>query len=163
MESATRQELTNLLEAGLESDDLQIARLAAEVSLLRRLDNLCKVNENLEIDLTYINCAEFRLFVSEKSISQTQIFQNSKAPVTGIDVDEVRPIKSIQLIQDRAFLFIHADGDARIPSANSQQLADVAGPNTELWLTQGTKHVGSYQSNPDLYLDKVVSLMVRNL
>jgi len=83
--------------------------------------------------------------------------------VTGIDVDEVRPIKSIQLMQDRAFLFIHANGDARIPSANSQQLADVAGPNAELWLTQGTKHVGSYQSNPELYLDKVVSLMVRNL
>ena len=88
VESGTRQKLTDLLEAGLESDDPQIAKLAAEVSLLRRLDNLSKVNENLEIDLSYINCAEYRLFSSEVLyISQNQIFRNSKAPVTGIDVD----------------------------------------------------------------------------
>ncbi|MBD2150021.1 SUMF1/EgtB/PvdO family nonheme iron enzyme [Pseudanabaena sp. FACHB-1277] len=68
VESGTRQRLTDLLEAGLESDDPQIAKLAAEVSLLRRLNNLCKVNENLEIDLKYITCAEFQLFLDEKYV-----------------------------------------------------------------------------------------------
>jgi formylglycine-generating enzyme required for sulfatase activity/energy-coupling factor transporter ATP-binding protein EcfA2 len=87
VEAETRQHLTDLLEAGLESDDPQIAKLAAEVSLLRRLDNLSKVNEDLEIDLSYINCAEYRLFLSEVLYSQNQIFRNSKAPVTGVDVD----------------------------------------------------------------------------
>ena len=87
VESVTRQKLTDLLEAGLESDDPQIAKLAAEVSLLRRLDNLSKVNENLEIDLSYINCAEYRLFLNEQTTFKDLTVRSAKAPITGIEFE----------------------------------------------------------------------------
>jgi formylglycine-generating enzyme required for sulfatase activity/energy-coupling factor transporter ATP-binding protein EcfA2 len=85
-EMATREKLLELLETGLESDNDQIAKLAAEVSLLRRLDNLCK-GDGFEIDLSYINCAEHRLFANEKSASQDLIYRNPKSPIAGISFE----------------------------------------------------------------------------
>ena len=65
VEPAIREELEEMLEAGLESSEPQIAELAAEVKLSRRLNNLFKIDENLEIDTGYITCAEYQLFVNE--------------------------------------------------------------------------------------------------
>lgn len=92
VESVTRQKLSDLLESGLESEDPQIANLAAEVSLLRRLNNLCKVDENLEIDLNYITCTEFQLFYDEQFISPaTKLFKrgNERNPITNVDFGSV--------------------------------------------------------------------------
>jgi formylglycine-generating enzyme required for sulfatase activity/energy-coupling factor transporter ATP-binding protein EcfA2 len=87
VESVTRQKLSDLLESGLESEDPQIAKLAAEVSLLRRLNNLCKGGDGFEIDLGYINCAEYQLFLSEKALFQELTTRRSKAPITGFDFE----------------------------------------------------------------------------
>ena len=86
VELTTRDRLLELLELGLESDIPQIAKLAAEVSLLRRLNNLCK-GDSFEIDLSYINCAEYRLFLSEQVPSQDLTVRRAKAPITGIDFE----------------------------------------------------------------------------
>ncbi|NET39857.1 MAG: formylglycine-generating enzyme family protein [Cyanothece sp. SIO1E1] len=51
-----------MLESGLDSNDQQVAKLAAEVKLSRRLNNLFQVDENTALDLSYITCAEYRLF-----------------------------------------------------------------------------------------------------
>lgn len=40
--------------------------LAANVLLARRLRNLVRVDENIEIDKYYISCAEYQLFIDEK-------------------------------------------------------------------------------------------------
>lgn len=40
--------------------------LAANVLLSRRLQNLLRIDENVEIDMTYITCAEYQLFIDEK-------------------------------------------------------------------------------------------------
>ena len=61
-----RQQLEKILEAGLESNDLQIAKLAAEVKLSRRLKNLLRIDEHTEIDMGYITCAEYQLFIDAK-------------------------------------------------------------------------------------------------
>jgi hypothetical protein len=61
-----RQQLEDTLEAGLGSDDYEIARLAAEVKLSRRLHKLLRVDERTEIDTSYITCAEYQLFIDEK-------------------------------------------------------------------------------------------------
>ena len=63
VEPAIREQLEEMLEEGLESPDPQIAKLAAEVRLSRRLNNLFKIDENLEIDPSYITYAEYQLFV----------------------------------------------------------------------------------------------------
>ena len=85
VEPDIRQQLEEMLEAGLESSDPKIAELAAEVRLLRRLNNLLEIDENLEIDRHYITCAEYQLFVNEE-LSAGDRFQagSAKRPITGI-------------------------------------------------------------------------------
>ncbi|MGK7933623.1 MAG: SUMF1/EgtB/PvdO family nonheme iron enzyme [Microcystaceae cyanobacterium] len=61
----TREKLDQLLEKGLTSDDPEIVKLATEVKLCRRLDNLLKIDDNLEIDPFYISVAEYKLFLKE--------------------------------------------------------------------------------------------------
>ncbi|NER93065.1 MAG: SUMF1/EgtB/PvdO family nonheme iron enzyme [Symploca sp. SIO1B1] len=41
-------------------------QLAANVLLSRRLKNLVRIEENVAIDLSYITCAEYQLFIDEK-------------------------------------------------------------------------------------------------
>ncbi|BAZ21528.1 hypothetical protein NIES4073_24060 [Kalymmatonema gypsitolerans NIES-4073] len=43
--------------------------LAANVLLSRRLKNLLRIDENAEIDMNYITCAEYQLFIDEKLTS----------------------------------------------------------------------------------------------
>ncbi|MDJ0903998.1 MAG: SUMF1/EgtB/PvdO family nonheme iron enzyme [Xenococcus sp. MO_188.B8] len=83
VEPAIREQLEEMLEAGLESEDPEIAKLAAEVKLLRRLNNLFEIEENLEIDTSYITCAEYQLFVDEW-LNLGERFQagSAKKPIT---------------------------------------------------------------------------------
>ena len=71
VEPEVRENLELMLEEGLESSDDKIAKLAAEVKLSRRLKNLREINENLEIDVSYISCVEYQLFVNEKLNSES--------------------------------------------------------------------------------------------
>ena len=79
------EQLEEMLEDGLESEDPEIAKLAAEVKLSRRLNNLFEMEENLEIDTSYITCAEYQLFVDEW-LNSGERFQagSAKEPITGI-------------------------------------------------------------------------------
>ncbi len=61
-----RQVLKRQLIDGLESPDPERRKLAAEVMLELRLRNLLRLNEVLEIDTSYISCAEYQLFINEK-------------------------------------------------------------------------------------------------
>lgn len=61
-----RQQLESTLLSGLESSDPQNFKLAAEVKLARRLNNLVRIDEQLAIDNdSYITCAEYQLFLNE--------------------------------------------------------------------------------------------------
>ncbi|MGD2181148.1 SUMF1/EgtB/PvdO family nonheme iron enzyme [Lusitaniella coriacea LEGE 07167] len=80
-----REQLNDKLDAGLESTDPDIFRLAAEVQLARRLRNLLRIDENLEIDRSAITRAEFQLFLNEQFGGQPQFSPGTaKHPVTGI-------------------------------------------------------------------------------
>ena len=61
-----KEELGDRLDDGLESKDPAIFELAAEVKLERRLKRLLRLNETTDIDLTYISCAEYQLFLNEQ-------------------------------------------------------------------------------------------------
>ena len=61
-----KAELGDRLDDGLESNDPAIFELAAEVKLERRLKRLLRLNETTDIDLTYISCAEYQLFLNEQ-------------------------------------------------------------------------------------------------
>jgi len=54
-----------VLIANLESDDPELFKLAAEVKLQRRLRNLQRIDDTRDIDVTFISCAEYQLFLDE--------------------------------------------------------------------------------------------------
>nr|MDJ0595885.1 SUMF1/EgtB/PvdO family nonheme iron enzyme [Pleurocapsa sp. MO_226.B13] len=85
VEPAIREQLEEMLEAGLESPEPEVAKLAAEVRLSRRLSSLFEIDENLEIDPSYITCAEYQLFVDQQ-LNSGERFQagSAKRPITGI-------------------------------------------------------------------------------
>jgi hypothetical protein len=51
--------------AGLDSDNIALRRLAAEVKLSRRLASLKRVDDHRAIDLDLLSCAEYQLFLDE--------------------------------------------------------------------------------------------------
>lgn len=59
-----KENLYQQIEKGLESSDADEFELAAKVQLSRRLSNLVRIDDNLEIDREYITCAEYQLFVN---------------------------------------------------------------------------------------------------
>ena len=61
-----RQRLESLLASGLESQNPKLARLAATVKLSQRLKQLLRLSRQLEIDTSYITCAEYQLFVAQR-------------------------------------------------------------------------------------------------
>lgn len=64
--SKTRKELKRRLEQGLESNDPEKARLAAQVCLNQRLKkNFRSLDDRRAIDTTMINCAEYQLFLDD--------------------------------------------------------------------------------------------------
>lgn len=66
LEASVRQQVEELLIANLESDNQELFKLAAEVKLQRRLKNLHRIDETREIDVEFISCAEYQLFLDEK-------------------------------------------------------------------------------------------------
>ncbi len=95
VESDTQRQLEQILEAGLASENPQIAKIAAQVRLARRLKSLLRINDTQEIDQSYITYAEYKLFmtnnfgVSEASADPSLLPTNLKStdatkPITGI-------------------------------------------------------------------------------
>ena len=86
IEPEIREQLEEMLEKGLESEDPEIAKLAAEVKLSQRLKNLFKIDENLEIDTSYITCAEYQVFVDEwLNSEETEGEVSARKPITNLD------------------------------------------------------------------------------
>ncbi|MFN0112320.1 MAG: hypothetical protein ACKVZH_25955 [Blastocatellia bacterium] len=60
-----REKAEARLIGGLESDDPELRRLAAEVRLSRRLKSLQRIDEQREIDPSFVTCAEYQLFLDD--------------------------------------------------------------------------------------------------
>ena len=81
----------------------------------------------------------------------------------GIDLS-VTPEKSMAQIAPRPVLLIHGDADARIPVENAYRLKAASNnPNVELWIVPGAGHTGSYDAEPELYTEKIVTFFERTL
>ncbi len=76
-----RQELTDKLDKGLESSELEVFELAVEVKLAKRLSELLTIDEDRSIDNSYITWAEYQLFVNDVRNSQLSFpGKNAKQP-----------------------------------------------------------------------------------
>jgi formylglycine-generating enzyme required for sulfatase activity len=84
IDTEVRQQLKDKLEKGLESSDREIFNLAAEVMLARRLSQFWRIDENREIDKSYITIAEYQLFLDESKNNRRERFssRNAKNPIT---------------------------------------------------------------------------------
>jgi len=65
IEFTVRQAVETRVIADLESSDLHRRRFAAEVQLTKRLKSLQQIDEQRQIDLDYITCAEYQLFCDD--------------------------------------------------------------------------------------------------
>lgn len=61
-----RKALLDKIERGLESDDAEVAEIAAQVKLSLRINkHLQPLDDHLLIDMSLVSCAEYQLFVDE--------------------------------------------------------------------------------------------------
>jgi len=74
LDETVREQVETRLIDNLESDDIQCRKLAAEVRLSKRLKSLQRIDEQREIDLDYITCAEYQLFLDEK-LAKNEYYQ----------------------------------------------------------------------------------------
>lgn len=82
--------------------------------------------------------------------------------MTGIDVRQVQPACMIQELKHIPVLLIHNKGDTYISAEHSRKIFERSGPLTELWITDGETHVGSYDLDPEKYVHKVVGFVEKS-
>ncbi|WP_013320714.1 SUMF1/EgtB/PvdO family nonheme iron enzyme [Gloeothece verrucosa] len=114
------QRLDDILERGLESDDAIIAKLAAEVKLSRRLNNLLKIKETLAIDTGYISQAEYFIFAQVKQNNTSGDFQPSQARHPKTDINLTDALAFCAWLTDRA-LASQTPVYYRLPTINECQ------------------------------------------
>ena len=96
LEPETRQQLREIVEDGLDSDDAERRALSANVLLRRRQrEGFRRLNENTQIDTTLVTHGEYHLFLEEMMQHgrhfypdhwdmQTLVYPTARTPVVGI-------------------------------------------------------------------------------
>jgi dipeptidyl aminopeptidase/acylaminoacyl peptidase len=84
--------------------------------------------------------------------------------ITGINPENVSPLREIEKLKNRPVLFIAGNADNTVPMENSKMLWEkVNNPQNEFWVVPGAKHVGAYSIAPNQYLEKVSNFFVNSL
>ncbi|MDF2523096.1 MAG: alpha/beta hydrolase family protein [Clostridiales bacterium] len=83
--------------------------------------------------------------------------------LAGFNPSEVSPRNAITNLSPKPLLLIHTEGDKLIPSSNSRELyntySKINPGKAELWETQGSEHISSYEKYPQDYMDKVLKFL----
>lgn len=82
--------------------------------------------------------------------------------LTGHNLTSSRPVKELESMASRPILIIHSALDAETPVEQAYQLRNAA-PTSEYWETTTAKHSRNYNSNPQVYVDKVADFLNHNL
>jgi len=80
--------------------------------------------------------------------------------LTGLEPDQVSPVKEMASYNGRPVLLIHGTADTKIPLSNSEQLKK-AYPKAQLLIVPGSDHCDSYQDHPALYLKALDSFLAK--
>jgi len=86
--------------------------------------------------------------------------------LTGINPEQVSPVRAVQNFSPRPLLLIHGDADRDIPVANSREIfraARAAGFEANLWIVPGADHLKSYSKAPKDYSLKVIEFLDNSL
>ena len=84
--------------------------------------------------------------------------------LVGLDADLVDPEGIVRSRPDRAFLFIHCDGDGVVlPKHAERLLAASANGATELWLARDCGHVGALARHPAEYERRLLAFLAAQI
>jgi fermentation-respiration switch protein FrsA (DUF1100 family) len=82
----------------------------------------------------------------------------------GIDLNSVKPIREVGKIKPRRVYFIHGEVDTTIPVEHARRLfQSAANPADDLWIVPGGRHVKSYLTHREEYLERVGKFFGREL
>lgn len=102
-DNSLRNLLQQRLLSNLESENTELRRMAAEVRLNQRLKRLHRVDDDIEIDLDYITCAEYQLFLDEEyqngNYYQPEHWNLTKFPEGSAD----KAVTGVRLVDAKAF------------------------------------------------------------
>jgi fermentation-respiration switch protein FrsA (DUF1100 family) len=76
--------------------------------------------------------------------------------MTGLDVDDLRPVDVVARIAPRPILIMQGEEDQMVPACSGQRLFAAALEPKELWSVPGVAHVDFRQAIPDEYQRKVI-------
>lgn len=79
-----------------------------------------------------------------------------------IDVDEVVPVNKIEAFKNTPLLFLHGEKDDLIPPYHSEILLSKVNKGERI-IFPDTKHVETYLTHPNLYLNSVDTFFKKNL
>lgn len=81
--------------------------------------------------------------------------------VAGADISQAVPVREISRIAPRPVMVIHARGDALVPFAQAEELAQAAG--VAAWINDANGHARSYATYPSEYAARVGEFFERSL
>ncbi len=103
-------------------------------------------------------------------VSRFYPFQSLLLPelslLTGINPEQVSPVKAVHNLSSRPLLLIHGDADRDISVNNSKEIlnaAQTAGSKVSLWIVPGAKHLKSYSTARNAYSSKVIDFLDNSL
>lgn len=104
IDESVRGEAEQRLIVNLEAQDYDLRRAAAEVHLARRLQAFHVVNDQCEIDLSYVTCAEYQLFLDEMRV-QGKFLQPDHWSDTRFGAGQARkPVAGVRASDASAFV-----------------------------------------------------------
>ncbi|MBI3088085.1 MAG: alpha/beta hydrolase [Candidatus Omnitrophica bacterium] len=81
----------------------------------------------------------------------------------GVWPRQMSPLQAIGRISPRPVFLIHGGTDPRMPLTEAQALLEAAQSPKDLWVIQGTEHLATYASAPDVYLARLVQFFNSSL
>ncbi len=76
--------------------------------------------------------------------------------VSGVTLDQVRPVDDIGRISPRPVFLIQSLSDRMVPLDSAQRLYDAAGEPRQLWLENGVPHLNMYVYHKAEYTERVI-------
>jgi hypothetical protein len=163
--------LEDKLESGFASGEPEVARLATEVRLSRRLTRLLRIDEGLEIDTGSITCAEYQLFIDQKrkegEFHQPDHWLSFQFPA-GTAAEPITGIRSSDALDFCDWLNRHYPSHEfkyRIPTF--EELTDNVAPESEVgsWCRVGQKNIvaGVNREKWRVWEEDIVEAFTRDL